>query len=285
MKKLLPVLAIIFLLVTTPAFANSEKNHNKKDQSLFELRINSHNENRGNSQDEINIEVEDSKFEIRGEITAVSTNSFAISGQTINIDPSKVSKFKQKGILEVGNNAKVEGVVIDGSNFAQSIKLIGTGQGRFKFEIRGLTSTDSDDSEDSETPSASPGASPLVSPSPSVSPNVKVKIKANGPLDQVVTFLQQILGFLTNLGSSPSPSPSPIPTPSPSPSPSPSASLEVSPSPTPSVSPSPSVEPSPSPSPAVTIEGQSMEFEEGQNPLENIINVLEELIERLRNLL
>ena len=86
-----------------------------------------------------------------------------------------------------------------------------------------------------------------------------------------------------------SPSPTPEVSPSPSASPEISPSPEVSPSPeasaSPEASPSPSVEPSPSPTPELTIEGQTLEFEEGQNPFENIIAALEELIERLRNLL
>lgn len=305
MKKLLPILTLAFILTATPVFASQGKNSHKNDnESRFELKIrgdhqdNDRGHNNKNSEDEdednkTKIEIDNSEFEVRGEITSVSANSFVIAGQTINIDPLKVSEFEQKGILAVGNSAKVEGIIVDGDKFAEEIKLIGTGQGRFKFEIRGLTISASP--TPGATPSASPDASPQasVSPSPSSSPSVssdiRVKIKANGPLDQVVAFLQQILGFLTGLGSSPTPSPSPTPTPSPSVLPSPSASPEASPSPevspTPEVSPSPSVEPSPTASPEVTIEGQDLEFEEGQNPLENIINILEELIERLRNLL
>lgn len=74
---------------------------------------------------------------------------------------------------------------------------------------------------------------------------------------------------------------------SPSPSVSPSPSPEVSPSPTPEPSPSPSPEASPSPSPegtALVLPGSGLNLN-NNDALEKIIEKLEQLLERLQNLL
>lgn len=311
MKKLLPIFAIVFLLISTPVFASNEKN-DKHGDSKIEVKVNS-NGNRGGNDNQrgddenddnhglkLKLEQSDDEFEIRGEISSVSTNSFVIAGQTVNIDPSKVEKFKLKGILEAGNSAKVEGVVVDDVKYAKEIKLIGTGQGRFKFEINGVTFSSSPSPSVSATPSASPDVSPSpdTSPSPSPTPEVSasVKIKAVGPVDKVISFLQQVLGFLGNIGgSSPDPSPSPSPSlspsveasPSPSPTPDVSPSPAVSPSPTPEVSPSPEVTPSPSvsPSPSPSATSANIHIKLGPTPVENIIGVLGALLQALQNLI
>lgn len=301
MKKLLPVLVILFLLFGTPVLAKSEKSHSQSNETQLEVKVqqgsSDDNEHQGPKKENLKLEIGDSEFEVMGEITSVSNTSFEIGGQTINIDPSKVSKFKQKGILEVGNMAKVEGVIADGEKFAEEIKLIGKGQGRFKFEIKGLFSGSP---EPSGSPSASPtsspdasvepGASPSVSPSasPAASSDIRVKIKAIGPIDEVITFLEQVLGFLGGLvGTTPEPSPTPSPDASPSalPSASPEASPtpDVSPSPSPEVSPSPSLEASPSPdvSPSPSPAAVTVET----NVIEDLILKLQEIIAGLQNLL
>lgn len=297
MKKLLPIVAILFLLISTPVFASQGKNKEKSNESRIDVRINAHGRgddgDNGNHKLKVEIDEDDSEFEVMGEITSVGGSSFVIAGQIVNVDPSKVEKFKQKGILEVGNKAKVEGIIVGDDKFAEEIKLIGTGQGRFKFEIRGLTFLVSPSPTPSGTPSASPdvspspNASPSPSPSPSVSSNVKVKIKAIGPIDQVIAFLNQILSFLTGIGGEPTPSPTPSPSPSASPEVSPLPTPEASPSPSPEVSPSPEASPSPdvspsptpsvSPSPLVTTTTLS-------NPFEDLIAVLQALIQKLEDL-
>lgn len=290
MKKLLPLIAIFFLLINTPAFAfkkdSDENGSEHSNKSRFEVKINGNvgskdsNSDNGTSHIKLKLEVDDGEFDVRGQITSVSGNSFVIGGQTIEIDPSKVDKFKQKGILAEGNMAKVEGIIIGGDKFAEKISLIGTGQGRFKFEISGLTFIASP--TPSIDPSATPSASPDVSPSPTVSANAKVKIKAVGPIDQVLSFLGQILGFLTGFGPSPSPSPIPDVSPTPDVSPSPTASPTPTPevSPTPNASPTPSV--SPSPSPTNTVNAQVKIKAEG--PIEVIISFLGSIISFLTGL-
>lgn len=206
MKKFL-ILFIAALFVLSPAvvFAHKDNGHGS---SKFEVKIEAEDDE---DDDDLNLEADGASFEIKGEISAISGNSFTILDQTIVIDPSQVSEFEQKGILAVGNMAKVEGKIINGTKYAKEIKIIGTGQGRFKFEIEGITLPAGGSPNPSPSPSPSPSptsdldASPSPLPSPSVEPsatpsaNVAVKIKASGPIDQVIEFLNQILSFLENL--------------------------------------------------------------------------------------
>ena len=50
------------------------------------------------------------------------------------------------------------------------------------------------------TPSASVSATPTIVPLPTgiISANLLTKVKAVGPIDQVVAFLKQVLSFLNN---------------------------------------------------------------------------------------
>lgn len=118
-------------------------------------------------EDEFEIEIEDvdegGEFEIAGTISSISGNAFAVGGETITIDISKVAKFEQKGILAVGNSVKVEGIIVGGQKFAQEIKVFGMGGKNVKIEIK-------------------------TAPA-------EVKIEAKGPIDQVINFLKQIFGF------------------------------------------------------------------------------------------
>jgi len=145
------------------------------------------------------LEVNGQEFEVRGEISAVSGNTFVVLGQTITVDPSKVSKFKQKGILEVGKRVKAEGVIQNGTKFASEINVIGTGQGRFKFEVRGNNITLNPTAIITPTGVAPSGT---ITPTPtteSASFDAKVKVKAQGSIDQVIAFLKQVMTLLENL--------------------------------------------------------------------------------------
>jgi len=71
--------------------------------------------------DKIRIEVEDGEFEIRGMVTDIFENSFIVSGILINIDPFMVEEFEQKEDLMIGENVKVEGIMIDDMLFAEEI--------------------------------------------------------------------------------------------------------------------------------------------------------------------
>lgn len=74
-------------------------------------------------------------FTIDGTITSVSETFFVVDGQTILIDPSKVLRFHQLGILSTGERVKVKVVVIDAINYAQDVNVIGTGQGKFQVRV------------------------------------------------------------------------------------------------------------------------------------------------------
>lgn len=206
--RLLILLAIVFISLSIgPALAkeDGEKEH-KSGKSKIEISI----KNEVGIENREKVEIKNDKFEIRGIITAVVGNNFTVAGQTIFMDPTQVKEFKQKGILEIGKDVKVEGIIKNGVKLATEIKVLGDGSGRFKLEIKG-----------SPFPTALPTASPLptssltMSPSPSASPtasnsasptpqatssaDIRVKVKANGTIEQVNTFLQQILNYLKSL--------------------------------------------------------------------------------------
>jgi len=97
-KTLILLLAALALFSPTAIFAHKDKH---AGSSKFEVKI----ESEDDGDDDANFEVGQSSFEIRGEIGSILGNSFTISDQTIVVDPSQVSEFKQKGILVVGNMA------------------------------------------------------------------------------------------------------------------------------------------------------------------------------------
>lgn len=142
------LLAILLMFIASPDAYAKDDNQGLKmnDRIKFELKFD------GDTQ----------RFDIQGEITAVAGNNFVVSGQTIFIDPSQVKEFEQKGILAVGRRVKVEGIIKNNIKFAQEINVIGTGQGRFKFETV----------------------------------DQSVKVKANGPAQLMESFLNQIFTLL-----------------------------------------------------------------------------------------
>lgn len=159
-------MAILLALISSPAaFARDEGHGPKnKEHSRFELKL------------ENGIQINgDQEFEIMGEITAVVGNNFVVAGQTIFIDPAQVSEFEQKGILVEGERVKVEGVLKNGVKFAEEINVIGTGQGRFQFKVE-------------EKP---------ISLGTTAISNVQIKVKTQGAVQEVISFLEQILTFLT----------------------------------------------------------------------------------------
>ncbi|MFZ5932543.1 MAG: DUF5666 domain-containing protein [Patescibacteria group bacterium] len=219
MQKIALILTTLMLLTAIPVVsAHDEDKDREREREELRLEVRSHNENG---------DEEENEFEIKGEIESVGENSFVVNGQTILIDITQVGKFKQKGILKVGVMVKVEGVIINGNYYAAEIMTIGTGQGRFQIIIKelfphckpirrpwifrwqrcvkGLFTPSSP--FPSPTPSASPTpeSTPTVSPSPSVSPTptatpiVEVKVKAVGPIELVISFLEQVLAYLQGL--------------------------------------------------------------------------------------
>lgn len=62
-------------------------------------------------------------FEIRGQVTAMSGNTFTVAGLSVTSDPTMVTRFEQKGTLAVGSMVKVEGIVRSGTLFAEEIKV------------------------------------------------------------------------------------------------------------------------------------------------------------------
>lgn len=164
------ILAPLILLValSIPATAHSEKDNDGDHDGVKAAKLAPEG-----------VKIKGDEFKIQGQITAISGNTFVVAGQTIVIDPSKVSKFREKGILTVGNTVKVEGVIVSGTKFAQDLNMIGTGQGRFQFTVK-------------TQPSVSIGTTAPVTQG-------NVQVKAVGPASQVTTFLTQVIAFLKGL--------------------------------------------------------------------------------------
>lgn len=190
--KILTLLPILLLTILTPVGAVSARDggnnrsggHGDENRVRVENRV----ENEDEEENEVeNAEIAGQQFEIRGEITAVSGNSFTVSGQTIMVDPSRVANFEQKGVLAVGQMVKVEGIIRGGTRFAREIKVMEPGVGQeFRVEIKGTPSASIIPTTGSATPSAS-------------QQNIRVEVKAQGPVGQITSFLEQVLTSLRNL--------------------------------------------------------------------------------------
>src|SRR3989344_1587447 len=156
-KATILIPALVLLLLASAVYAHGDNSGpGRGNEARFELIVDDDDDQAQK------FEIEGQRFEIAGIVSSFSGNTIVVLGQTIMIDPSMVFEFEQKGIINVGDFVKVEGLNIQAS----------------------------------PSPSASP--TPGVSPFPSASPtaNVQVEVKANGPVDQVVAFLEQILDFL-----------------------------------------------------------------------------------------
>jgi hypothetical protein len=190
----------------------SEVSSNKIEKSKLKelgLRLLSFSNKPVLAKEQNKVEINGNKFEIMGSIDSVGTGTFTVAGVTVYVDPTAVPKLEQKGILKVGEKVKTEGLVKDGKNYAMEIMVIGTGQGKFKFEYKARPSTSPvPTASASPAPTTNPSAEPTSSPTPSGSPEP-----------------------------SNSPEPSMSPSPSASASANPTASPEASESPTPSNSP------------------------------------------------
>ena len=201
MKKQTRLLILFAILLITLSSGPSAlaKEGGKKEFESGKSRVEIKIKNEVKEEEE-KIEVEQDKFEIRGTITTVVGNNFTVAGQTIFLDPTQVSKFKQKGILEVNKKVKAEGIIKNDVKFATEIMVIGEGQGRFKIEIKGSSfPTTLPTASPLPTSSLTVGAFPSASPQATTSANIKVKVKAVGTVEQVSLFLQQILNFLKSL--------------------------------------------------------------------------------------
>ncbi len=138
------------------------------DRVRIEIRQRIRQENEAEDEVEIRerieqkVEIQGNRFEISGRISAIASDNFTIAGNTIFIDPSIVREFEQKGTLKVGEDAKVEGVIVDDKKFAEEIRVFRDDQ---EMEIKLKQGAD-------------------------------VRVRARGPLDQIRDLLNQILNLL-----------------------------------------------------------------------------------------
>lgn len=117
MKKVITLTAIMTLLLLTPhtAYAKGGSGSSHGGGSDFE-------EQRIKIENEIEDGVERLEFDIRGTVDSTSDSSFMIVGQTVVIDPSMVSDFRQRAEVTVGSMLRVRGVIMDGTFFVERIE-------------------------------------------------------------------------------------------------------------------------------------------------------------------
>lgn len=151
------------------------------DDNRIEIRVEDEREDEVENEVEDRVEIRGNEFEIRGVITQISNNSFTVLGQNIVVDPSQVTEFRQRGILEVGQRVKVKGVIINNTNFAQEIRLDEEGEEEVRVEVRNV-------------PTLAPSVTPTVTPGGS-----RVEIRARGPVESIRSLLQQIITMLNSL--------------------------------------------------------------------------------------
>lgn len=188
---------IIFLLTSSIPVAlahennKTENNNNKQQKNIVDIKVKNEIETEQEDENEqenenLNIkehvEVNKNRFEVKGKITSVTDSTFIVAGQTITIDPAMVNQFKQKGVLQIGSFVKVEGKVVNGTKFAQ--------------EIRVESST-----QTTITPSITTTPEPTTSLTPTLSPTTTqtIELKARGPIKELTTLLNQILSLLKNI--------------------------------------------------------------------------------------
>ncbi len=68
---------------------------------------------------------EDNEFEVRGMVTEVGDNFFTVFGfdDPIVLDPAAVEEFEIEGTLAVDADVEAEGIISDGTFFAEEVKV------------------------------------------------------------------------------------------------------------------------------------------------------------------
>lgn len=187
MKKLIPVFAITAILLSQAIVSSYGKENNANKNSNAEVKIeiknnkneikikNEENEveigNENKNRIKIKIENDKGEFKIWGPIQSFDSSSLTIDGKTIEIDTTITEEFKQVGELKAGMYAKVEGVIINDTFYAEKIVV----------DQRNKNDIDEDDDEVSPTPSVTltgtltpiitETISPTVTGTPTVTPS------------------------------------------------------------------------------------------------------------------
>lgn len=113
----------LFLLIATPAIITAHGRHGEGGRNGERIEI------RANEVEDEEAEVAVASataatFEIRGQVTAISGNTFTVAGLSVTKDPTMVTRFEQEGTLAVNSMVKVEGVVRSGVLLAEEIKVL-----------------------------------------------------------------------------------------------------------------------------------------------------------------
>ncbi|MCH7641561.1 hypothetical protein IID22_05195 [Patescibacteria group bacterium] len=112
MKKFVTALVLGFSLITLiflPSFVLAENGENSDGHGRFKLQS------------------KNQKFHIHGVVTDISVSGNPATTVTVGpgdhviiLDPSEVDKFNQHGTPEIGGRAKVKGIIVGGSFFAEN---------------------------------------------------------------------------------------------------------------------------------------------------------------------
>ncbi|MBI2338463.1 hypothetical protein HYU95_04755 [Candidatus Daviesbacteria bacterium] len=130
LKKLLISGLFALLVFPSVAFAGDEFKVDSKvellDGSRFEAKIDGDEvefRDEFASGEETRFRSDGEEFKVEGTINDISDDSFTVGFFNVMVDPTMVEDFEQDGDLMVGAEAEVEGMVIDGVNFAEEIKV------------------------------------------------------------------------------------------------------------------------------------------------------------------
>lgn len=170
------------------------KQENKNDE------IEDENENENKNRIRVRVEEDKGKFKIQGPIESFTESSVTIDERLIKIDPNTTSKFKQVGKLEVGMHTKVEGMIIDGTYFAEKIVV----DQRNKHEIE-----EDQDEEVSSTATVTPTISiepttsvertTTLSPTPTEGLTQTQEVESQFVLGQIIEALEKFLNSLKEI--------------------------------------------------------------------------------------
>ncbi len=115
LKKVLGLAVFALLVFPAVALASDEP---KLEVREGDFRFEAEGDELKIRDGDFRFEVKADEFKTEGMVTAVGGDSFAVDGFTVMADPAVV-----EGDLMVGAEVEAEGMVVDGVNFAEEVKV------------------------------------------------------------------------------------------------------------------------------------------------------------------
>ncbi len=189
-------LITLFLILTAAlslggvfAYADEDNNEDEaRPNRIFEISGDGKNKTQFRIKD--SHDDEDSKFMIKGVISASSSGSITIGGKVINIDSSVTEKIKIVGKIEIGAYAMAKGIVRDSDLYAEKIVV----------DQRNKRDIDDEDEDEEVRPSINP--SPTPTPTATSSATIEAdedednEQKEERTLNRLILSLENILSSL-----------------------------------------------------------------------------------------